>query len=95
VYVETFRIWLTGGEVMMSMTVSCQSASNSCRPLSGKLRGPNLVNWINTEKSISVKPTARFSARLKRSRMLSFNSTAVVAFSPGEKAIYSTSTSLS
>ena len=36
----------------------------------------------------------RFSAQLKRNRILSFNSTAVVAFSPGENEMYSTSAEL-
>ena len=39
----------------------------------------------STEKSIKVRPMARCSSRSKRIRMLSFNSTAAVAFSPGAK----------
>src|SRR2546427_13158085 len=80
---------------MISITVSCQSGSRSFKPVRGKLRGPKLVICTSTEKSINVRPTARFSTRLKRNKIFSFNSTADVAFSPGEKEIYRTSASLS
>ena len=78
----------TGGVVITSITVSCQSGSNSFNPVNGKLRGPRLVISTNTEKSIKVKPIARPSARFIRSKILSVNSTAVVAFSPVKKEIY-------
>lgn len=58
---------------------SCQPGSRSANPLSEKLRGPSSVKCTNTEKPISVRPMARFSSRLKRRRMLSFNSTAAAS----------------
>jgi len=36
----------------LNFTVSSHSGSRSCKPLNGKLRGPNCVICTNTEKSI-------------------------------------------
>ena len=65
---------------MISMTVSCQAGARAFKPLNGKLRGPSGVMCGNTEKSIRVRPTARFSVRLKQSKIFACSSTAAVGF---------------